>query len=223
MQRRRHLKSNPQRRPIATRERAWAKTLARALAASGVAPDAISIASAVFAAGAGVLLSLSGTSGGVARVLELLGAAALIQLRLLCNMLDGMVAVEGGRRTPHGELFNDLPDRIADLAVLLGAGYSLTAFSWGRELGWVAGALALLTAYVRVLGAAMGARHYFFGPMAKPHRMAVMTVACVVSVFEPLWSWHGETIALALAIIVAGCAVTIVRRTLAIVAEVGAR
>lgn len=217
------MSAEPQRRPIATRDRAWAKNLARTLATAGVAPDVISIASAIFAVAAGVLLWLSGTSDGVARVLELLGAAALIQLRLLCNMLDGMVAVECGMQTPHGELFNDLPDRVADLAVLLGAGYSLTAFSWGRELGWVAGALALLTAYVRVLGAAMGARHYFFGPLAKPHRMAVMTVACVVSVFEPLWSWHGETIALALAIIVAGCAVTIVRRTLAIVAEVGAR
>ena len=210
-----------QRRPLATRERGWAKTLARAINAAGIAPDAISLTSVVFAVGAGVLLWQSGESTGVARVLELLGAAALIQLRLLCNMLDGMVAIEGGRRTPHGEILNDFPDRIADLAILLGAGYSLP-FSWGRELGWLAGALAILTAYVRLLGGAIGTRQYFIGPMAKPQRMAVMTVACVLATFEPLVGWRGEVVAAALAVIVLGSAITLVRRTVRIIADANA-
>lgn len=214
---------DPKRRPLATRERGWAKALARALNSAHVAPDAISIASLVFAVGAAAALWASGQSFGVARVLELLAAAGLIQLRLLCNMLDGMVAVEGGHQTPHGELFNDMPDRFADLAILVGAGYSLTAFAWGRELGWVAGVLAVLTAYARVLGASMGARHYFIGPLAKPQRMAVMTVACVLSVLEPLVGWRGQIVALALAIVAVGSLVTLVRRTLRIVAEVNAR
>jgi phosphatidylglycerophosphate synthase len=212
-----------QRRPLATRERGWAKALARALNAAGISPDSISLTSVVFAVAAGVLLWQSGVSHGVARVLELLGAAALIQLRLLCNMLDGMVAIEGGRRTPHGEILNDFPDRIADLAILLGAGYSLTAFVWGRELGWLAGTLAILTAYVRLLGGAIGTRQYFVGPMAKPQRMAVMTVACVLATLEPLVGWRGETIAAALAVIVAGSAITLVRRTARIFADTNAR
>ena len=29
--------------------------------------------------------------------------------RLLCNLLDGMVAVEGGKRSKSGELYNDVP------------------------------------------------------------------------------------------------------------------
>ncbi len=211
------------RRPLATRECGWAKALARALNAAHISPNAISIASLAFAAGAAAALWASGQRFGVPRVLELLAAAGLIQLRLLCNMLDGMVAVEGGHQTPHGELFNDIPDRFADLAILVGAGYSLTALPWGRELGWIAGALAALTAYARVLGASMGARHYFIGPMAKPQRMAVMTVACVLSVFEPLLSWRGQVVALALAIVAIGSIVTLVRRTLRIVAEVKAR
>jgi phosphatidylglycerophosphate synthase len=97
-----------------------------------------------------------------------------------------MVAVEGGHRTPLGEVFNDMPDRLADLAILLGTGYALAAFPWGIQLGWLAGTLALLTAYVRLLGSSMGVRQYFVGPMAKPHRMAVLTVACVLSTLEPL-------------------------------------
>jgi phosphatidylglycerophosphate synthase len=214
---------DPKRRPLATRERGWAKALARRLNAARISPDAISVASVVVAVGAAVALWASGKSSGAERALELVAAGALIQLRLLCNMLDGMIAIEGGHQTPHGELFNDMPDRFADLAILLGAGYSLTAFAWGSALGWIAGTSAVLTAYARVLGAAMGARHYFIGPMAKPQRMAVMTVACVLSVFEPLVGWRGQVLAVALAIVALGSLVTLVRRTLRIVAEVDAR
>ena len=214
---------DPKRRPLATRERGWAKAFARGLNSAGISPDVVSIMSLVFAVGAAAALWASGRSGGAARALELLAAAALIQLRLLCNMLDGMVSVEGGHATPHGELFNDMPDRFADLAILVGAGYSLTAFAWGSTLGWIAGVLAVLTAYARVLGASMGARHYFIGPMAKPQRMAVLTVACVLSAFEPVVGWRGQIVALALAIVAVGSLVTLIRRTLCIVAEVDAR
>jgi phosphatidylglycerophosphate synthase len=138
-------------------------------------------------------------------------------------MLDGMVAIEGGRRTSYGEVFNDVPDRFSDLVTLVAAGYSLTAFSWGRELGWLAGTLAILTAYVRVLGGSMGVRQYFIGPMAKPHRMATLTIACLLSTLEPLVGWHGQIIAFALAIISAGAIVTLYRRTARIVADLKAR
>jgi phosphatidylglycerophosphate synthase len=213
---------DPPRRELATRKAKWAQTLARSLGAAGVSPNAISIASIAFAAFAGVALWRSGSGAGIERVFWLLGAAAGIQLRLVCNLLDGMVAIEGGHRTPYGEFFNDAPDRFADLMIFVGAGYGLP-FEWGRDLGWLAGALAILTAYVRLLGGSMGARQYFIGPMAKQHRMAVMTVACVLATFEPLVGWNGYAIAAALAIVVAGSIVTFARRSVAIVREVSAR
>jgi phosphatidylglycerophosphate synthase len=211
------------RRPLATRERASAKALARTLDRAGIAPNAISIASLVFALAAGCSIFWSSQTTGAVRVVALLAGAALIQLRLLCNMLDGMVAVEGGRRTPLGEMFNDMPDRFADLAILLGTGYSLAAFSWGIQLGWLAGTLALLTAYVRLLGVSVGARQYFVGPMAKPHRMAVLTAACVLSTLEPLLNWHGQILAFVLAVVAAGSLVTIVYRTRLIARELKVR
>lgn len=211
------------RRPLATREKLWAKGLAGALNKAGVSPNAISIASLVFAIAAGVLLWLSGQVDGVVRAIVLLAAAACIQLRLLCNMLDGMVAVEGNRQTRFGEIFNDMPDRFADIAILVGAGYGLSAFEWGPALGWLAATLAVLTAYVRLLGGAMGTRQYFSGPLAKPHRMAVLTVACVLSTLEPLWGWNGRILAAALIVIALGSALTIVRRTQQIAAEIKAR
>jgi hypothetical protein len=81
------------------------------LTRSGVRPNQISVASAVFGAGAGVVLAVSENSR-----FWFLVAAACIQARLLCNLFDGMVAVEGGFRTKSGEIFNELPDRFADAA-----------------------------------------------------------------------------------------------------------
>ena len=39
--------------------------------------------------------------------------AGLILLRLLANMLDGMVADESGEGGPLGSLYNEIPDRIS--------------------------------------------------------------------------------------------------------------
>src|SRR4051812_46566664 len=83
------------RRPLTTRDARWAKALASFLAARRVAPNLISVFSVFAAAVAGGAFVYSGEAGGRARVISLLVAAAFIQLRLLCNMLDGMVAVEG--------------------------------------------------------------------------------------------------------------------------------
>ena len=121
------------------------------------------------------------------------------------------------------EYFNDMPDRFADVAILVGAGYSIAGFSWGHELGWLAATLAVLTAYIRLLGGSMGVTQYFIGPMAKPHRMALLTGACIVSLFENYLGLGGKTIALALMIMIAGMAVTCVRRTARIVADLKKR
>lgn len=207
------------RRPIASRERGWARATARALIAANVSPNAISILGLLFGIGAGFALWSTGTTDGFARIAGFVAAAALIQLRLLCNMFDGMVAVGSERQTRGGELFNDLPDRFADVAILLGAGYSLTAFPWGPVAGWIASILAVLTAYVRLLGGSMGLRQYFGGPMAKPQRMAVMTVASLLSTLESLVHWRGQVVAVALAVIIAGSAITFVLRTMRILRE----
>jgi phosphatidylglycerophosphate synthase len=210
------------RRPLKTRERLWARQLAQRLTRTGISPNTISVASVVFAAMAGGCLLLTARVHGWSRILLFVAAAAFIQLRLLCNMLDGMVAIEGGRRTSYGEIFNDMPDRFADVAILVAAGYSLPAASWGRDLGWLAAIFAVLTAYVRLLGGAMGVPQYFRGPMAKPHRMAVMTAACLISAAVPIQG-HLSIIGLALIIVIIGSALTVIRRTGCIVRDLQRR
>ena len=193
------------------------------LTRAGIAPNAISVASLVFAIAAGICLGLTAQAEGIERSMLFLIAAACIQLRLLCNMLDGLVAIEGGRKTVYGEIFNDMPDRFADVVILVGAGYSISNYAWGHELGWLAGVLAVVTAYIRLLGGSMGVPQYFLGPMAKPHRMALMTVACVLSMFEGYFGFRGQVIKFALILMVVGMGVTCIRRTLKIVSDLKKR
>jgi phosphatidylglycerophosphate synthase len=203
------------RRPLKSRGTGWARALAAGLARAGVSPDLVSVFSVAFAAAGAAAFVGSGLSGGLCRAGLLVAAGACIQLRLLCNLLDGMVAVEHGRGGPLGPIWNELPDRIADVAFLAGAGYGawLAGVASADAIGWAAGAAALLTAYVRELGRALGQPADFSGPMAKPHRMALLTAACVVSALEGLWGWKGQTLALALALILAGALLTAALRT----------
>jgi phosphatidylglycerophosphate synthase len=202
------------RRPIKSRGAGWARGSATVLARAGVSPDMISAGSVVFAAvGAGLLVGSSHWSSGP-RAAALIAAAACVQGRLICNLLDGMVAVEHGRGSTAGPIWNELPDRIADLLLLVGAGYAgaLAGQAWAEPLGWLAGALAVLTAYVRELGRGLGQPADFSGPMAKPHRMASLTAVCLISAAEPLWSGRGQVLLIGLAVITIGAAWTVARR-----------
>ncbi|NLT26726.1 MAG: CDP-alcohol phosphatidyltransferase family protein [Microbacteriaceae bacterium] len=215
---------------IPQRTSGWATRIADALAAMRLTPNTISVISVAFAAIAAACLVASAFVGDDARWSLLTAAAVLLPLRLLCNMLDGMLAVEHDLRTPTGDLFNELPDRIADLVVLAAAGYA-TAGVWmlgatdvGVALGWTAAALALLTAYVRTLGAANGVGNFFDGPMAKPPRMWAVVAAALVSLAEPLLDWpRGVVLAVALAVIAVGALVTVLVRLRRIVAALRAR
>src|SRR5438309_11351045 len=201
------------RRPIATRNRKWAQAATGWLAARNVAPNAIPIAGMVACIVAGFALGM--TSITDYRILWLVAALGA-QLRLTANMLDGMVAIASGRTSKIGEFYNEVPDRISDAAVFIGAG-----FAWGGNvtLGYIATILAIFTAYVRAAGKIAGAANEFCGPMAKQHRMLVITVICLYCAAVPR-SWQifhfgkpeAAAMTLGLVVIIAGCLITIVRR-----------
>jgi phosphatidylglycerophosphate synthase len=189
------------RRPINVRGSSWAQGLARALAGIGITPNQISVLSIGFAALGAWFLWLGGW--------YLIAAALCIQGRLLCNLFDGMVAVEHNKATALGPVYNEFPDRIADSLLLVAAGYACAM----PELGWLAALAAALTAYVRVYGASCGLGHDFRGPMAKQHRMAVLTGACIAT---PLLPFGLQPLLIAMAVIGALSVVTCVTRTLAL-------
>jgi len=194
------------RRPIAARDSGWARLVAASLARSAITPNQISVASVAFAAiGAGFLAWWPTPAG-------LVVAALCIQLRLLCNLLDGMVAMEGGKASPVGKIYNEFPDRIADSVLIVAAGY---ACGWS-SLGWLGALLAALTAYVRVFGGSLGFAQDFRGPLAKQQRMAVLTAACLLGAAETLWHVERYALLAASVTIAAGALVTCVTRTRAI-------
>ncbi|MCI2399440.1 CDP-alcohol phosphatidyltransferase family protein [Aliiroseovarius subalbicans] len=161
------------RRPIASRDTKLAQRFARWLAGTPITPNAISAGSVLFAAVAGAGFWMGGWG--------LLLAAVAVQGRLLCNLFDGMVAVEGGKSGPDGAFWNEAPDRLADILILVGLGLAAGT----PALGWAAATFAVLTAYLREAGHAEGMDPDFSGPMAKPQRMAVATAAAIFALFVP--------------------------------------
>lgn len=204
----------PDRRPIASRNAGWAQSAARWLAGSRITPNQISIASMGFAALAGAAFWIGGASAGWPAVMLFLLAACGCQARLICNLLDGMVAMEGGKKEPSGPFWNEFPDRVADMLILGGAGLG----AGHPALGFAAASMAVFTAYVRELGRATGAPSDFSGPMAKPQRMAVMTVAALVAAMALTGWWQTDTALRAgLWIILAGATLTVLRRAVRLV------
>ncbi len=202
-----------QRRPIKLRTADWSVAVASALVNLGITPNQVSVMSTVFAlAGAGLLLATTMQSSYISTLAEFVLAATFIQLRLLCNMLDGLMAVEYGKATKSGELYNEIPDRISDTVLLVGAGYAASCGELSITLGWLAACLALMTAYIRAFGARYMAAQDFQGPMAKQHRMFALTVGSLASALQYAWLGSKSAMLLTLIIICAGTAYTAAQR-----------
>ncbi|WFB34674.1 CDP-alcohol phosphatidyltransferase family protein [Kiritimatiellota bacterium B12222] len=182
------------RRPLKTRSKQWATVLASAIAKTGLRPNQISVI--------GIFISLLGSGVMFVSGRWFLLAALMVQLRLLCNMLDGLIAIEHDKKSVLGDLFNEVPDRIEDSLFLVGAGYA-SGIIW---LGWMAALLSVSTAYLRLLGGSLGFDQDFCGPMAKQHRMFVLTLSLIIAAFVP------EALVVGLGVIVVGTVLTVVRR-----------
>lgn len=204
------------RRPLKSRQWRLFQKLASSLANSGVTPNAISVASVAFAiAAGGCLTATTYYEAPVFRRCFWLLSAVMIQLRLIANLMDGMVAIEGGKKSAVGDLYNEVPDRLSDPAILIGAG-----FAWGScpIIGLTAALVAVFVAYVRAIGASVGVGQIFLGPFAKQQRMALMTLVCFMSAvlpseWQPIHASTGLGICgAALLVIILGCTLTAVRR-----------
>jgi phosphatidylglycerophosphate synthase len=197
------------RRPIADGFRRTAHGATELCLRAGIHADAISYFSIVAAA----LAALSFWQSS--RYPELLiGAPLFCLLRLWCNMLDGMVALASGKASWRGEVLNDLPDRISDVLIFVGA-----HSGWMHPLfGYWAAMMSLGAAYVGMLGQAVGAQREFCGLMSKPWRMVALGIGAWLTYGLLRWR-NGDAVMAGLTalewscvVVITGCVQTIVKR-----------
>lgn len=208
-----------ERRPINTQNTKLSHRMASWMAIRGVSPNSISMMGMMFGVLAGVAFMLTDVLPEYASWCWIAGAV-FVQLRLLGNAFDGMVAVLQERASALGELYNEIPDRVSDAVTLIGFGFAADSNPW---LGLIAALLAIFTAYVRAMGKVVAAHQEFCGPMAKPQRMFVITVAALfiglggnrlLGENELLGPWSIAVWTTWL--IIAGCAITVLRRLMKI-------
>lgn len=203
------------RRPLGSRNTAWARGLTERAIKAGLTPNQISRLGVGFAALGALCLAVSPYGPGILQWLWLILAAATCQARLICNLIDGMVAVEGGAGAKDGPFWNEAPDRLSDFFFFAGAGLA----AGNLALGTLVAALAIAAAYVRELGRAEGFAPDFSGPMAKQHRMAALTLGCGIAAFYG-GAW---TVGLTLWIIALGTAITILSRSVKLISALKAK
>ena len=207
------------RREVASRNTSWAKALAKLCADVGLTPNQISVASIFFALFAGISYGLAFLYPNYAILLFSL-AIIFIIIKLLCNLFDGMLAIEYEQKSPVGDLYNDVPDRLADLFIYVGAGFSIFGYYYAEHLGWLAGSLAITTAYIRVIGKSLGTQTYFSGPMGKQHRTFVIIVGTLLQIGAIAFDKTFPFIYISLVIIVIGSVITCIRRLIQIKNEI---
>lgn len=152
------------------------------LARARISPDAVTLAAIPVAmlGGSAVLLSPAAPA-------LLLAVPLLCALRLFLNLLDGQLARRTGRIHPRGELFNEVGDRVADMALLVPVAFLPGAQSETVLLG-VAG--ALLASYVGLTARAAGGERIYRGILSKPGRMLLLSIfAVAVFVLGPGAWW----------------------------------
>lgn len=208
---------NGDRRPLELRGWNWIQTLAEKLANKSISPNAISIMGIFIGILCAMALHLTQTQTGYERFLWLL-SALLMLLRVLANTLDGMIAVEYGKASKVGLLYNEAPDRMTDVVILIGAGY---ASGGDIILGYLAACIALFVAYVRTLARTAGAPSDFSGPMNKKGRVLTLLFTAIFMGLTPLtwhftWGTSGQwgVMTIALIVICTGGVITIGRRLL---------
>ncbi len=196
--------------PINTREAEWVINLAEALLKSKIRPNQISLAGIMSAILAGVFFFFSRF---LSWSILYLFAAVFILVRLLCNLMDRAVAARTAEKPKFRDMFNELPDRLEDIIIFAYAGFA----AGNQSLGWCAATLAVLTAYIRLLGVSLGTKQYFCGPMARTQRMVVLSIVCLLELFLRGDGW---SITIGLYAIVLGAFITCIRRAVLIAREI---
>jgi len=141
------------------------------LVKAGVTPDQVTLAAVPAAALGGACLLLSPQVPAL-----LLAVPLLVVLRIVLNLIDGNMARRTGKIHPRGELYNELGDRLADVAFLAPVAFLPGASPQIVLLGVLMGVMA---SYVGITAKAAGGERIYRGILSKPGRMTLLVVCCL--------------------------------------------
>lgn len=134
-----------------------------------IPPDVISFLAFFVALLIGILYYRTGKTPAL-----LIVNICLILLRMTLNTLDGLIALKIGRTSMKGKLINALPDRYADIFILVGISFSSLC---DIRIGILASITVLLVSYSGMLGKAIGVSWQQHGPLDKVDRLVLIMVA----------------------------------------------
>jgi phosphatidylglycerophosphate synthase len=120
-------------------------------------------------------------------------------VRLLLNLMDGLVAREVGLAGAWGEVKNEFGDRVADVAIFLGLSFGGYV---DARLAALALALILCVSYLGILGKVLGGARVYGGIFGKGDRMLSLAVFTLYPLFSgnlASYDWYLAFAALAAA------------------------
>lgn len=173
-----------------------------------ISPDAITVASTLFAGGAALLLGAGFLSiGGWA---YLFGASF--------DLVDGRVARATGQVSKAGAFLDSTLDRVQELFIFTALAYQFHGSPWLLAPIWAAGA-SFVVSYARARGESLGVdRQARVGGMQRPERVFITGLSCALSPLADAWRPGASRAVIggALAFLAFSASITAIRRTWAI-------
>lgn len=166
----------------------------------GMSADLLTALAVILSIGGGAALSLSERNRWL-----LLTIPFLAMGRITLNALDGMVATATRTARPFGEVFNEVADRLSDVAWFVGLGFVINP-----RLSLGALVAVLLSSYAGTVAKAAGGSRLYGGVMGKADRMIAFSTFAVAAFFR--WSeWVFEVLSY---LVGAGALITLLQRLL---------
>ncbi|MCK4460124.1 MAG: CDP-alcohol phosphatidyltransferase family protein [Methanosarcinales archaeon] len=189
------------------------KPLADTLSRAGVTPDATSVLSLIFAAGAGVLYAISCGDRTLA-----LAAGVLVLLNGIADAMDGEIARIAGTAGIRGDFLDHVIDRYADVFIICG-------IFFGEYIDWRIGVAAivgtLLTSYLGTQAQAVGLGRHYGGILGRADRLVLIMLASLLYFLYPYEIYGTSSLGWSIVLIAVASNLTTLQRFVYIWKELG--
>ncbi len=189
------------------------KPLADILSRAGVTPDATSVLSLIFAAGAGVLYAIPGGDRTLA-----LSAGVLVLLNGIADAMDGEIARIAGTAGIRGDFLDHVIDRYADVFIICG-------IFFGGYVDWRIGVAAivgtLLTSYLGTQAQAVGLGRHYGGILGRADRLVLIMLASLLYFLYPYEIYGVSSLGWSIVLIAVASNLTALQRFVYIWKELG--